>query len=287
MWSVPAGFGGDSFLFHVGDNESYSNSVDADGGSLTANSEGGEIPLGRVVSIVGDNQPASAVKIAVLVPEPISGGEVAVARNGTRGGTALATAGISGELARAVVFEVIEGESEPIVFASSQSGHQHLVVRHANSAAGTTQLAVSAPGNDAQALALAEVQQASGRRHQSDPAVTDAVYRSGSSGGARSRVHLAAVEDWAGVAALSGSYSSDGLPIAAQSLATAGDADASRSEAFSQLGDADEARLDHEGSSRTWLVATPLLAVLAAERLAARRLKRNEEPARPLTLARQ
>jgi hypothetical protein len=281
-----AGLGDDSFLFQIGEVNGYSNFADADGGPLTTNSEGGEIPLGRVVSIVGENQPASAAKIAVLAPEPISGDEVAAVRNGAPGDTSLAAAGISGELARAVVFEVFEGETEPIVFASSKSSHRLLVMRHADSAAGTTQLVATAPDDDPQALALAEVQQADGP-HQSERAVADAVYRSASSGSARSRVHPAAVEELAGVPASSGSYPADSLPIAAQALAAAVEPDASRSEAFSQLGDADEARLDHEGGSSAWLVATPLLAVLAAERLAARRHKQNEVPARPLTLARQ
>ena len=214
--------------------------ADANGHVAFVASEGGEISIESLVDeientpdlVASENQRFAATRAAAEAPVEADA-------------TALADAGISGELARAIVFEVLDGESAPVVYAAT--GH---------AVAPSTSVAV----------------------------ITDAVYRPATFHDGRSRAHRAA-NGWTamasdnfrtGVAEVPGTVRSDGSPVDAAALAAGATSAAGRSEVFSQWGNGDQDRLERDDGSYAWLAASPLLAVLAAERLLAARDKRNQ-----------
>ncbi len=168
----------------------------------SASANGGAIDLAALVNSIDDSPIHAATTGRLANPGQASATSVAAAPDES----------ISGELARAVLFEVLDAEAAHFAYAATAAGSEHLAVRRDDNSSHMKHALVSTRGS-AQAAAYDRSPHADLR------------------------------------------------------------ADRSRAAAFAQLGGASE---EPEVASHAWLAATPLLAVLAAERLAALQRKRNE-----------
>jgi hypothetical protein len=266
----------DDFIGHIlgvtGDDASFQ-VAESNGESLNVESEGGEIPIGQLVGTV---QPISG---SAEAPPLLATGSAAAQATLDSGPdhAAPATEDISGELARAVAFEVIDGEVVPIVYAAADgSGGYSVTGRHVASTADTghrpTIVPVAGPATAA-AVEHPAARSTAGTRIAAaanrPAAVQDALH--GNPGVHEQLLQLAAANLTPGRSATLGTLPADDPPLNID-----GASDAARTDAFSQWGATDAERLEREDGSHAWLAAAPLLAVLAAERLVARKVKRNQ-----------
>jgi hypothetical protein len=249
--------------------EAETNSPSASSHSL--NSEGGEVPIAQLVKTVGEAHPV----VAAHSPTNNAAGQT---NDST--GTVLAGAGISGELARAVAFEMIEGPGAPIAYAASRDGQQHLATQQASD--------TNTAESHAQTIAAAGSHSTTISAYLQLPLATTAARKAAANSVARpAMLHQGA--DLIRLAALvhaadqSFSFAAPWVAAADEFNEVAFDQaslDAARDNAFSQWGDVPDADLAEEQETHHgWLAATPFLAVLAAERYVSRKQKRAEAAA--------
>ena len=212
-------------------------------------SEGGSIPLEAIVANVGSGDLAAEDDGVVIVDWTPKRGE-------SNAATATADVELIGELARAVVFETIDGEPAPLVYAATESRGGHVI---------TGEYAIAASGH---LMAFPRHEHLAGHFGDSAEGIAN---RSASN---FQGMPLSQTAAWFLAA----------LPWTANDTEVPNDvvADSGRAEAFSRFGEADRNndRFEGTGHSRIWLAAMPVLAVLAAERVVAAKKKREREAER-------
>jgi hypothetical protein len=248
--------------------------ADADvNGQLASNdSEGGEISIHSLIDIENspdlagpENKRIAAWDAGTDAPTPAAEDQ-----------TAPADEEVTGELARAIVFDVIDGQSPPVLYAAVDSANgdatsEEYVGPVAGVAAGPAsatmyrQTADGAAGRPAAASATTAAAADSASR---PPSVIGDWSRVRGAANAWLTTASAAVR--AAIAEVAAAVPGGGSPIHAAPRDLT-----DRNEAFSQWGTGDQISPQRKGSY-TILAASPLLALLAAERLLAAREKRHQ-----------
>jgi hypothetical protein len=222
----------------------------ADEAPAALDSEGGPIPIEALVAnVAGENVPLVGDAGAVVDWSPKSAGAEPVA--------AATGPAIAGELARAVAFEMIDGEAAPIVYAASTGSGGHAV---------TGQYVVTSTGHPALVAPNEQALAAAGNeRSHSTARVADSANQS------------LARKDRRGIEPGSSAWY---LAAANWSGFVDNSADDAFTTAFSELGMEEEAEAEKAARPQLWLAAMPVLAVLAAERIASSKKKSNVDVAK-------